>query len=348
MAEIFVSYAAEDRDRARQLAGALETLGWSVWWDREIPLGRHYDDVIERALAESRCAIVLWSRTSIASEWVRTEASEAKRRGILVPAFIEPVNPPLAFRLLQGADLGAWTPGASSEEFDALTRRVAELVSHPTAGLEADGPPVPSGGRSPAPPVRSWWPAVAAAALALVAAVLLIGVYRGMATKTVGVNGEPSARVADKPADNPKGPSPPAPSPEPSRSLPDPSPANPKTGDITDLAAWLKAFTPQAGALTAFELKELNVKVVYVTGPQAQTVGLPAGAVVMAVDAGPALTAGLQAGDVITAVGGDAITSIDDFRRILRGVGRGTTRYGIRRSGRDLTLDIECSACTDP
>jgi hypothetical protein len=46
MRDVFISYAKPDRDRAAELATALEAHGWSVWWDRKIPPGRTFDDVI--------------------------------------------------------------------------------------------------------------------------------------------------------------------------------------------------------------------------------------------------------------------------------------------------------------
>ena len=65
MNDIFISYANSDRAAAQQLADALEALGWSVWWDREIPFGKPFDQVIEEAVNAARCVIVLWAKESV-------------------------------------------------------------------------------------------------------------------------------------------------------------------------------------------------------------------------------------------------------------------------------------------
>ena len=75
MTDVFISYASEDRERARTLASSLETKGWSVWWDRRIIAGRTFDQVIEQELETAKCVVVLWSKDSIASEWVKNEAA---------------------------------------------------------------------------------------------------------------------------------------------------------------------------------------------------------------------------------------------------------------------------------
>jgi len=140
MSAVFISYAAEDRDRARILAQALEQRGWPVWWDREIPLGKAFDEVIEENLARSQCVLVLWSKASVSSRWVRAEASAAAARGVLIPVLLErDVEIPLQFRLLHGADLSDWGGDARHPEFRAFSAHIETMLSaQPEAVAEAE------------------------------------------------------------------------------------------------------------------------------------------------------------------------------------------------------------------
>src|SRR5262245_26006322 len=103
MADIFISYARKDRARVRPLADALSAQGWSVWWDRQIPAGRTFDQVIAEALGSARCVVVVWSKESVASNWVREEAEEGRRREILIPVLFDNARPPLGFGRIQAA-----------------------------------------------------------------------------------------------------------------------------------------------------------------------------------------------------------------------------------------------------
>jgi hypothetical protein len=126
MADIFLSYANEDREMARAVAGLLESAGCTVWWDRRIPAGRTWRSMIEEALREMRCMVVLWSTHSVDSDWVKEEAEEARALGKLIPVLIEPVKPPVGFRSIQAADLTDWNGSR-----DALGARqlIADLES---------------------------------------------------------------------------------------------------------------------------------------------------------------------------------------------------------------------------
>src|SRR5918993_4682057 len=128
MADIFISYARADRPRAEQLARALERTGWSVWWDRDIPPGRSFDEVIEEALSLARCVIVLWSEDSVRSEWVKTEASEAAQRRILVPILADGARIPLEFRRIQAAAIDDWRNLESNTGWTQLCDAVSALA----------------------------------------------------------------------------------------------------------------------------------------------------------------------------------------------------------------------------
>ncbi len=106
MADVFVSYAREDQNKARNLAQVLEDYGWSIWWDTEIYGGQFFDEVIAKALDNAKCVVVLWSSNSITSRWVKAEATVAFQKETLVPAKIENhIDPPLPFGLLHTVNL---------------------------------------------------------------------------------------------------------------------------------------------------------------------------------------------------------------------------------------------------
>jgi len=143
MSDIFISYARQDRPRAEVIAKALEDHGWSVWWDWNIPAGRTFRKVIQDELDKTRCVIVLWSAKSIGSDWVIEEATEGRKRHVLVPVLIENVQPPMGFRSIQAADLTDWSGATTAVAFPRLHADVEALIGtrrsharlHSSAGL---------------------------------------------------------------------------------------------------------------------------------------------------------------------------------------------------------------------
>ena len=73
MNDIFISHKREDHPNARKLANALEGKGWTVWWDVKLRPGENYDKVIEAALKESKCVIVIWSERAVESDYLLAE-----------------------------------------------------------------------------------------------------------------------------------------------------------------------------------------------------------------------------------------------------------------------------------
>jgi adenylate cyclase len=128
VADVFISYAHDDRATARRLADALEAERLSVWWDDALRSGEAYDQVIEQALREARAVVVLWSKKSVDSRWVRAEATLADRNRTLAPAMIEPCQRPIMFELTHTADLCAWSGDPSQPAWRAFVADVKGFV----------------------------------------------------------------------------------------------------------------------------------------------------------------------------------------------------------------------------
>jgi len=195
MTDVFISYASEDRERARKLAKALEARGWSVWWDRKIIAGQTFDQVIEREIETAKSIVVLWSNHSITSEWVKNEATAASERGVLVPALIDKVKPPLEFRRKQTADLVDWDGDPLNEGFQLLCDGVAATTSIP--GMTAHHSTT-----SPVPKLR-WNHRWTMGVIAAVAIVLGFVAYKGLivSPQPSGISGRENIIEQSSPSD---------------------------------------------------------------------------------------------------------------------------------------------------
>lgn len=165
MASVFLSYSREDVAKAQAVATALEGLGHSVWWDRQLHGGSRFSKEIEQALKNADVVLVLWSRASVESAWVQDEAAEGRDTGRLVPAVIDDSKPPLGFRQYQAIDLSARKRAKGSAGIAEIDRAIRAKGGEAPAERTA----------APLPPARDHRRlGLAAAAIAVVAIAVLV------------------------------------------------------------------------------------------------------------------------------------------------------------------------------
>lgn len=143
MPDVFISYNREDRDRASVIANALEAEGFSVWWDAALRAGETYDEVTEQNLRTAGAVVVLWSKRSSNSKWVRAEATVGERSSTLVPALIEDCERPIRFELVQTADLRHWRGDRADPHWRAFMQDVRTAITRRTTKAQP-APPAPS------------------------------------------------------------------------------------------------------------------------------------------------------------------------------------------------------------
>jgi hypothetical protein len=139
MSDIFISYSHEDTDFVRDLVKPLQAEGFSVWWDHTIPPGKSWEDVIVGGIRDAKACIIIWSRDSIASRWVKDEATVALKAGKYLPILLGVEEPPMGFRQIQAADLAAWNGNAHDPQWRLLIAEIGNLVR----GSGAVSPPPP-------------------------------------------------------------------------------------------------------------------------------------------------------------------------------------------------------------
>ena len=150
MADVFISYASQDRDRVKPLAEALQSRGFNVWWDRQLAAGQDYSQIIERELNGARAVIVVWSNASAASTYVRDEAGRARDEGRLVPVMLDPIAIPLGFGAFQAEDFTRWNGSVRAPQIGLLE----EVLRAKLEGRDVDGKKIADKRRKVASRVR--------------------------------------------------------------------------------------------------------------------------------------------------------------------------------------------------
>lgn len=123
MANVFVSYAHEDRLAVQQLVAFLRAKDFKVQWDQDWVGGEPLNGTVQEAIRGSGMVIVVWTEASISSDWVLSEATLALRtRGKLLPVRLEKVEPPPPFTQIHTLDLSGWIHSGGEPEWQALVR----------------------------------------------------------------------------------------------------------------------------------------------------------------------------------------------------------------------------------
>lgn len=148
--DIFISYARQDRPAARIFAECFAAEGFGVWWDASLHSGETFDEVIEQRLRDAKAVVVLWSPRSVASRWVRAEATLADRRNKLVPAIIEPCDRPIVFELTHTAELADWHGDMTDPRWQSFVEDLHRMLDRAREQEAAAGHPPPKAS-TPAP-----------------------------------------------------------------------------------------------------------------------------------------------------------------------------------------------------
>lgn len=136
---VFFSYSRGDQKAARVVLEALESAGFSVWWDGLLGGGERFAHTTAAALENARAVVVLWSKTAIDSHWVHDEATFGRDKRRLVPVSLDGSEPPLGFRQFQTIDISRGRRRGSLE-----LQRVVDAVR-----ALHDSPPTPVRARAP-------------------------------------------------------------------------------------------------------------------------------------------------------------------------------------------------------
>ncbi len=134
MADVFISYKQDERERMRPLAEGLRALGVDVWFDERLQPDRAFTEEIQEVMGACRAQLVCWSPAAVKSEWVRGEAEMGRQRGVLIAVMVEQCELPPPFNMLHAQNLVGWTGEARHAGWRAVAEAVGRKLDRPGLG----------------------------------------------------------------------------------------------------------------------------------------------------------------------------------------------------------------------
>jgi hypothetical protein len=151
VSDVFISYSRENQELVRRLAEKVKDLGYSVWWDDQLPPHLSYGDVIAAKVGGAKAAIVVWSANAVASEWVRAEADLARNQKKLIQTSLDGRDPPMPFNQLHYVSLADWDGDDDHPGWSKVRESLAALCGAP-GDATVPAPPAPVALEKPAAP----------------------------------------------------------------------------------------------------------------------------------------------------------------------------------------------------
>jgi TIR domain len=131
MVDVFVSYSHEDRDRCQRFVDDLLRLKVGVWFDERLGPGQGITDQVEEALDRAKAVVVLWTKSSVKSEWVKAEANRGKSRNILVTIRLEECSVPFYFDNHLYLDLFPANSDQLEKTWLSVLERIGKIIDRP-------------------------------------------------------------------------------------------------------------------------------------------------------------------------------------------------------------------------
>ena len=207
-AEVFISYAAKDRDRVAKLVEGLQRAGVSVWIDMAgIEVAAMWSKEIVSAIRECKVLLLSISPQSTESENVVKElALASERKKTIIPIYLEPAEIPETMEYqLAGIQRVEFYEGREEVALRAVIRALAKLgvtVADEASAAAAGAPNMASHGvrhssAGQAPKSEgSAWGKIAATVIGL--AVLAVGMFLLGGSGQAPAPGKPSLGQAEK------------------------------------------------------------------------------------------------------------------------------------------------------
>lgn len=136
MADVFLSYARLERDKAEPIRDALIELGLDVFFDVDgLDGGDVFPDVLDREVKQAGAVVSLWSPLALTRPWIKIESRIGKDRGVLIPIEIAALDSlhdvPAAFYDDQRIDLVDFDGNTSSPGWLKLIKSLARTLERP-------------------------------------------------------------------------------------------------------------------------------------------------------------------------------------------------------------------------